>query len=73
MSDDLLLRIAEQRLASASAEDYPEAKRRRDAILRNAGDRLYDIKCPQGAKGETKARKSRRSLELPERCVSSDA
>jgi hypothetical protein len=46
--DDLLLQIAEQHLASASAEDYPEAKRRRDAILRNAGDRFYDIKCPDG-------------------------
>jgi hypothetical protein len=48
VSGDLLLQIAEQRLASASAEDYPEAKRRRDAIVRNAGDRFYDIKCPQG-------------------------
>jgi hypothetical protein len=46
--DDLLLQIAEQHLASASAEDYPEAKRRRDAILRDAGDRFYDIKCPRG-------------------------
>jgi hypothetical protein len=46
--DDLLLQIAEQRLASASVADYPEAKRRRDAIVRNAGDRFYDIKCPQG-------------------------
>jgi hypothetical protein len=48
VSNDLLLRLAEQRLASASAEDYPEAKRRRDAVLRNAGDRFYDIKCPRG-------------------------
>jgi hypothetical protein len=48
VSDDLLLRTAEQRLASASAEDYPEAKRRRDAIVRDAGDRFYDIKCPRG-------------------------
>jgi hypothetical protein len=48
VSDDLLLRTAEQRVASASAEDYPEAKRRLDAIARNAGDRFYDIKCPQG-------------------------
>jgi hypothetical protein len=48
VSDDLLLTIAEQRLASASAEDYPEAKRRRDFIVRNAGDRFYDIKCPAG-------------------------
>jgi hypothetical protein len=38
----------EQRLKSASAEDYPEAKRRLDFIVRNAGDRLYDIKCPGG-------------------------
>jgi hypothetical protein len=48
VSDDLLLRTAEQRLASASAEDYPQAKRRLDAIVRNAGDRFYDIKCPRG-------------------------
>jgi hypothetical protein len=48
VSDDLLLRTAEQRVASASAEDYPGAKRRLDAIVRNAGDRFYDIKCPQG-------------------------
>jgi hypothetical protein len=48
VSGDLLLTIAEQRLKSASAEDYPEAKRRRDFIVRNAGDRLYDIKCPGG-------------------------
>ena len=33
---------------SASAEGYPEAKRRLDFIVRNAGDRLYDIKCPAG-------------------------
>jgi len=44
----LLLTIAGQRLKSASAEDYPEAKRRLDYIERNAGDRLYDIKCPGG-------------------------
>jgi hypothetical protein len=44
----LLLTIAEQRLKSASAEDYPEAKRRLDFIVRNAGDRLYDIKCRGG-------------------------
>ena len=44
----LLLTIAGQRLESASAEDYPEAKRRLDFIERNTGDRLYDIKCPGG-------------------------
>jgi hypothetical protein len=33
----LLLTIAEQRLESASAEDYPEAKRRHDFIVRNPG------------------------------------
>jgi hypothetical protein len=38
----LLLTIAEQRLKSASAEQ------RLDFIVRNAGDRLYDIKCPAG-------------------------
>jgi hypothetical protein len=48
LSDDLLLRIAQQRVASASADDRAEAQRRLDAILRNAGDRFYDIKCPQG-------------------------
>lgn len=44
----LLLTIAEQHLAAASAEDYADAKRRVDFIVRNSGDRLYDIKCPQG-------------------------
>ena len=44
----LLLTIAEQRLKSASAEDSLEAKQRLDFIVRNAGDRLYDIKCPAG-------------------------
>jgi hypothetical protein len=48
VTGDLLLTIAGQRLKSASAEDYPEAKRRLDFIVRNAGDRLYDIKCPAG-------------------------
>jgi hypothetical protein len=48
VSDDLLLRTAEQRVASASAEEYPQAKQRLDTIVRNAGDRFYDIKCPQG-------------------------
>ena len=48
VTGDFLLTIAEQRLKSASAEDYPEAKRRLDYIVRNAGDRLYDIKCPAG-------------------------
>ena len=48
VTGDLLLTIAEQRLKSASAEDHPEAKRRLDYIVRNAGDRLYDIKCPAG-------------------------
>jgi hypothetical protein len=48
VSNDLLLRIAQQRLASASADDHAEAQRRLTAILRNAGDRFYDIKCPQG-------------------------
>lgn len=48
VTSHLLLTIAEQRLASASADDYPEAKRRHDFIVRNAGDRLYDIKCPDG-------------------------
>ena len=48
MTGRLLLTIAGQRLESASAEDYPEAKRRLDFIERNTGDRLYDIKCPGG-------------------------
>ena len=48
VTDHLLLTIAEQRLKSASAEDYPESKRRLDFIVRNAGDRLYDLKCPGG-------------------------
>jgi hypothetical protein len=48
ISDDLLLRVAQDRLAAASADDHAEAQRRLDAILRDAGDRFYDIKCPQG-------------------------
>ena len=48
MTGHLLLTIAEQRLKSASAEDYPEAKGRLDFIVRNAGERFYDIKCPGG-------------------------
>ena len=48
VSNDVLLRIAQQRLASASADDHAEAQRRLAAILRHAGDRFYDIKCPQG-------------------------
>jgi hypothetical protein len=44
----LLHTIAQQRLESASAEDYPEAKRRLDFIEHNTDDRLYDIKCPGG-------------------------
>jgi hypothetical protein len=47
-NDALLLQIAQQHLASAAPDDGPEAQRRLDLILRNAGDRFYDIKCPQG-------------------------
>jgi ribosomal protein S27E len=47
-NDALLLQIAQQHLASAAADDRPEAQRRLDLILRNAGDRFYDIKCPRG-------------------------
>jgi ribosomal protein S27E len=48
VSNELLLRGTEQRLASASAADYPEARRRRAFILSHPGDRFYDIKCPNG-------------------------
>jgi hypothetical protein len=48
VSNDLLLRSAETRLASASAQDQPEARRRRSYILSHAGDRIYDIECPAG-------------------------
>ena len=48
VSNDLLLATAEQRLASATPEDYPAAKRRVDAVARNMGDRFYDIKCLNG-------------------------
>jgi hypothetical protein len=48
VSNDLLLRSTEQRLASASAADYPEAGRRRDFVLSHPGDRFYDLKCPNG-------------------------
>jgi hypothetical protein len=44
----LLLTIAMQQLEPASAEDYPEAKRRRDYIWLSADDTLYDIKCRCG-------------------------
>ena len=47
-NDALLLQVAQQHLASADADDLPEAQRRLDLILRNAGDRFYDIKCPLG-------------------------
>ncbi len=43
-----MLRSTEQRLASASAQDQPEASRRREFVLSHPGDRLYDIKCPNG-------------------------
>jgi hypothetical protein len=45
VSNDLMLRSTEQRLASASAAD-PEAQRRRAFVLSHPGDRFYDIKCP---------------------------
>jgi hypothetical protein len=54
LGNDLLLRIAQQRLAATSAEDaegaegHAEAQRRLDNLLRHPGDRFYDIKCPQG-------------------------
>jgi hypothetical protein len=48
VSNDLMLRITEQRLASAPAPDQPEASRRRAFVLNHPGDRLYDIKCPNG-------------------------
>ena len=48
MSNDLLLRSTETRLAAASAEDQPEARRRRPYVLSHGGDRIYDIKCPDG-------------------------
>src|ERR1700753_224397 len=48
VSNDLMLRSTEQRLASASAADQPEASRRREFVLGHPGDRLYDLKCPNG-------------------------
>jgi hypothetical protein len=48
VSNDLMFRSTEQRLASASAQDRPEASRRREFVLSHPGDRLYDIKCPNG-------------------------
>ena len=48
VSNDLLLRSTETRLAEASAEDQPEARRRRPYVLSHGGDRIYDIKCPDG-------------------------
>ncbi len=48
VSNDLMLRSTEQRLASAPAPDQPEASRRRAFVLSHPGDRFYDIKCPNG-------------------------
>lgn len=48
VSNDLLLRSTETRLATASAEDQPEARRRRAYVLSHGGDRIYDIRCPDG-------------------------
>jgi hypothetical protein len=48
VSNDLMLRSTEQRLASASEQDQPEASRRREFVLGHPGDRLYDLKCPDG-------------------------
>ena len=48
VSNDLLLRSTETRLAAASAEDQPEARRRWAYILSHGGDRIYDIRCPDG-------------------------
>lgn len=44
VSNDLLLRSIETRLA----EDQPEARRRRAYVLSHGGDRIYDIRCPDG-------------------------
>jgi hypothetical protein len=48
VSNDLMLRSTEQRLASASAQDRPDASRRREFVLSHPGDRLYDLKCQNG-------------------------
>ena len=48
VSNNLMLRITEQRLASAPAQDQPEASRQRAFVLNHPRDRLYDIKCPNG-------------------------
>jgi hypothetical protein len=46
--DDLLLQLAQQQLAAAPAGERDQAERRVKALLRDAGDRFYDLKCPQG-------------------------
>ncbi|HEX5303920.1 MAG TPA: hypothetical protein VFW50_43690 [Streptosporangiaceae bacterium] len=48
VSNDLLLRSTETRLAEASAENQPQARRRRACVLSHGGDRIYDIRCPDG-------------------------
>jgi hypothetical protein len=48
VSNDLMLRGTEQSLASASAQEHPEASRRREFVLSHPGDRFYDIRCPNG-------------------------
>ena len=45
VSNDLMLRGTEQRLASAAD---PEAGRRRNFVLSHPGDRFYDLECPNG-------------------------
>ncbi len=55
VSNDVMLRIAEQRLASAPAPDQPEASQQRAFVLNHPGDRLYDIKCRNGHRTLTTA------------------
>ena len=58
ISDDLLLRVAQQRLAAASADDQPEAQRRLNAILRRAARR--ELGPPiHHAGGDSKSRTAR--------------
>jgi hypothetical protein len=42
------LRIAEQRLHSATPGEQAEAQRRIEFIRREMGEQIYDLRCPRG-------------------------
>jgi len=48
LSGSILLRIAQQRLASAPPAEQPQAKRRVDFIDAHLAEVIYDLPCPRG-------------------------